>query len=78
MSWKGFFEGIQTLFVDYIFAPYDILRELQHSNWFGANIMSWILMAIGFVAMVYWMIQLSKHNANNEEDRSVKAHDFLG
>jgi hypothetical protein len=74
---KDFFYGIQDLFVDGLFAPFDALRALELESWFGANIMSWVFTAIGFVAFIYWMMQLAKYNANNEEDKSVSAHSYL-
>ena len=74
---KDFFYGIQDLFVDVLFAPLDYLRELELTSWFGANMMSWIFMLTGFVAFTYWMMQLAKYNANNEEDKSVSAHSYL-
>jgi len=74
---KDFFYGIQDLFVDGLFLPFDMLRSLELESWFGANIMSWVFMAIGFVAFIYWMMQLSKFNSNNEEDKSVTAHSYL-
>jgi len=74
---KDFFYGIQDLFVDVLFAPFDALRALELENWFSANIMSWIFMAIGSVAFIYWMLQLKKYNDNNEEDKSVSAHSYL-
>lgn len=74
---KDFFYGIQDLFVDVLFAPFDALRALELESWFSANIMSWIFMIIGFVAFAYWMKQLAKYNANNEEDKSVSAHSYL-
>jgi hypothetical protein len=74
---KDFFYGIQDLFVDVLFAPYDGLRALELESWFSANFMSWVFTAIGFVAFVYWMIQLKKYSDNNEEDKSVSAHSYL-
>ena len=74
---KDFFYGIQDLFVDGLFAPLDYLRELELTSWVGANTVSWIFMIIGFVAFIYWMMQLAKYNANNEEDKSVTAHSYL-
>jgi len=50
---KDFFEAIQDLFVDVLFA------------------------LIGFVAFVYWMLQLKKFDANNEEDKSISSHSYL-
>jgi len=77
MSWKGFFEGIQSLFVDVVFAPFDMLRSIAPESWFLSNIVSWFLMAIGVVAFVYWMGQLKKFNDNNEEDRTSTGHTYL-
>ena len=78
MTWKGLFEGIQSLFEDVLFMPYDALRAMELDNWWMANIMSWILMAIGFVAFIYWMGQLKNFNDNNEEDKSSTSHSYLG
>jgi hypothetical protein len=74
---NDFFYGIQDLFVDGLFVPFDALRALELENWFFANIISWVFMAIGFVAFTYWMLQLKKYNDNNEEDKSVSAHSYL-
>lgn len=74
---KDFFYAIQDLFVDVLFAPFDALRALELDNWFAANVMSWIFMLIGFVAFVYWMIQLKSFNDNNEEDKSITSHSYL-
>ena len=74
---KDFFYAIQDLFVNILFAPYDALRALELENWFLANTVSWIFMIIGFVAMVYWMLELKKYNYNNEEDKSISSHSFL-
>jgi len=74
---KDFFYAIQDLFVDVIFAPFDALRALELESWFGANIISWIFIIIGFVAMVYWMIKLKGFNDNNEEDKSISSHSYL-
>lgn len=74
---KDFFYGIQDLFENVLFAPLDALRTLELKSWFLANAFSWIFIAIGFVAMVYWMLQLKKHNDNNEEDKSISAHSYL-
>ena len=77
MTWKGFFEGIQSLAEDILFAPFDALR-LGVDNWWVSNIVSWILFAIGIVAFIYWMGQLKKFNDNGEEDKSITSHSFLG
>lgn len=74
---KAFFKGIQSLFVDFLFVPYDFLRSLELTNWFAANIVNAIFMAICGAAMVYWVLQLRDHKANNEEYQDTTAHSFL-
>lgn len=74
---KDFFYAIQDLFVNVIFAPFDALRALELESWFGANTISWLFIIIGFVAMVYWMLQLRMFDNNNEEDKSISSHSFL-
>ena len=74
---KDFFYAIQDLFVNVLFAPLDALRALELDSWFGANVISWIFMAIGFFAFIYWMIELSKFDKSGEEDKSVTAHSYL-
>lgn len=78
MSWKGIFEGIQSITENVLFVPYNILRTIELDNWWMANIVSWMLMLVGFVAFIYWMGQLKKFNDNEEEDKSSTAHSFLG
>jgi hypothetical protein len=75
---KEIFEGIAWLFEKVLFVPYNALRELQLTSWFAANIMNWIFLVVGFVAFLYWMMQLKKYNDNDEEDRDPTAHSFLG
>ena len=57
--------------------PFDALRELGSYNWWLSNIMAWIFTTIGICAFTYWMIQLKKFDDNNEEDKSITAHDYL-
>jgi hypothetical protein len=74
---KDFFYAIQDLFVNVLFAPYDMLARLELTNWFGANIMSWAFSIIGMVLFVYWMLQLNAHATNGEEDKSITSHSYL-
>ncbi len=74
---KAFFEGIQTIFVDFLFWPLDALRSLELESWFGANIINWIFMIICALAMVYWIKQLKLHKDNNEEYQDTTAHSFF-
>ena len=77
MSWKTFFEGIQSFTEDVLFVPFDALRALDVTNWWSSNMVSWIFIIIGFVAFIYWMKQLKTFNDNGEEDKSVTSHSFL-
>ena len=74
---KDFLYAIQDFFVNVLFAPFDALRELELTSWVAANFMSWIFITIGMVAFVYWMLQLRKHDKNNEEDKSISSHSYL-
>lgn len=74
---KAFFEGIQSLFEDYLFSPFNALKSLELENWWAANTISWIFIVIGLVAFIYWMGQLSQYNKNGEEDKSITSHSYL-
>lgn len=74
---KDFFYAIQDLFVNSLLKPLDWLRETELTSWFLANGLNWVFMLIGVVAFGYWMKELAKYNANNEEDKSVSAHSYL-
>ena len=74
---KDFFYAIEDLFVNALFAPYDYLRFMELENWWTANMVSWIFTIIGLVAFTYWMLQLKSFNDNNEEDKSITAHQYL-
>jgi len=74
---KEIFYGIEDLFVNYFFIPFDLLRETGDYNWWLSNIMVWIFMTIGTGAFCYWMVQLKKFDDNNEEDMTITAHDYL-
>lgn len=78
MTWRGFFEGIGDLFVNVLFTPLDALRELELTSWFLANGVNWLFMLIGFVAMVYWLMQVKKYNDEGTEDRTSTSHSYLG
>ena len=71
----SFFYWIEDLFVNYLFLPYDTLREM--SSWWGANSVNWIFMIIGLIAGLFWMKQLKLFNDNGEEDKSITSHSYL-
>ena len=72
---KSFFEGIEDLFVNVLFAPFDFLRFAE--SWILSNSLNWLFMLIGFVAFGYWMLQLKQYNDNGEEDKSISSHSYL-
>jgi len=72
---KAFFEGIQDLFVNGLFWPYDFFRFME--NWWASNLVNWVLMLLCVTAFVYWMLQLKMYNDNNEEDKSISSHSYL-
>jgi hypothetical protein len=75
---KAFFEGIETLFVDFLLLPLDFLRNyLEPKSWALANTINWVFMIICAVAIVYWCKQLQLHKDNNEENQDTTAHSFL-
>jgi len=78
MTLREFFESIQSVTETILLKPMDGVRALELENWTASNIMSWIFIIIGFVAFIYWMLQLKKFNVAQEEDRSQISHAFLG
>ena len=74
---KNFFEGIAWLFEEILFIPYGIMRELEVTSWTLSNSVNWIFMIVGFLAMVYWIVQLNISDKNGEEDKDPSAHSFL-
>jgi len=75
---KDFFEGIAWLFEEILFLPFNLLRELELSSWFLANILNWVFVIIALAAFIFWMLQLKKFNDNDDENRDPTAHSFLG
>jgi hypothetical protein len=74
---KSFFEGIQYLFVNILFAPLDFLRSLELSSWFAANAINWIFIIICAAAMVYWIKQLRIFDDAGTENQDTTAHSFF-
>jgi len=72
---RAFFEGIQDLFVNVLFWPYDFFRFME--NWWTSNTVNWIFAISGTVAMIYWLLQIKKANDRGEEDKSITAHSYL-
>lgn len=75
--WRNIFEGIGSFFEEVAFAPLDFLYNLELKTWWGANIVTWIFLAILVVLLVYWIIQLKIFDDNQEEDKSSTSFPFL-
>lgn len=75
---RDFFEGIQTIFEDYLFIPFNALAETELGSWWLANILNFIFILIAMAAFIFWMLQLKKFKDNNEERRDSTAHTYLG
>ena len=74
---KNFFEGIQWLFEDLLFFPFDFLRSIQDHSWSLANAFNFFIALVIFFALVYWMIQLKNFDKKGEEKKDATAHSFL-
>lgn len=74
---KNFFEGIQWLFEELLFFPFDFLRYIQDYSWSLANAFNFFLAIVIFFALVYWMIQLKNFDKKGEEKKDATAHSFL-
>lgn len=74
---KEFFTAIQDLFETVLFVPFNMLREIELDNWWIANIVTWVFLAILVVSFAYWMFQLKDFSDNNEEDKTISSHSFL-
>ncbi len=74
---KAVFEFIEYLFVEILFFPYDFLRGIEESSWWGANAFSWGFMGICIYYLVYWHKQILVYKKNNEDEQDTTAHSFL-
>ena len=75
---RDIFEGIQSFFEDFAFAPLDYLRTLELDNWWLANLINWVFVLIAFAAFLYWMKQLKTFQDRGEERTDSTAHSYLG
>ena len=72
---KTFFLAIQSLFVNFLFKPFDWLRSLELTTWTFANIINWVMMGICAYYIVYWCKQIKETKTQDEQDTT--AHSFL-
>ncbi len=66
MTWTGFWDGVSSLFEDYLFIPFNALAKLEIENWWLANIMSWFFIIIAASAFIYWVLFLKKADESTE------------
>jgi hypothetical protein len=74
---KNLFETIASLFEDLLFLPYQVLTQIESFSWWLANGVSFLFIAIGSIAAVYWIKQLRKFDKSGEENKDPSAHSFL-
>ena len=75
--WKSIFEGIQTLFVDFLFLPLDFLRKLELSSWLGANLINWVFIIICISYLIHVHKEIRRYKKNGEDEQDTTAHSFL-
>ena len=73
----AFFKGIKYFFEEIAFAPYDYLRNLELSSWWGANTPTWIMIVILSCLLFYWVGQLLKFAKEGTERTDVTSHSFF-
>ena len=49
---KDLFNSIQELCESVLFVPFHALREIELTNWWGANVATWVFMGIGIIAFI--------------------------
>lgn len=62
---NNIFKALGDFFTNVLFGPYDSIRFSD--NWWAQNSLSWVFIAITFVAFFYWMGEIRKYKkAGNE------------
>lgn len=74
---KKIFEGIAYIFEEFLFLPFNVLRQLELDDWWIANIISWVFLLIGFCAAGYWINKLRIFDEKGQENKDPTAHSFL-
>lgn len=63
---RDFFYGIQDLFENVLFVPFEALRF--SNGWWISNIINVLFIVIGFVAFFYWMKEMKKYDQEEKDD----------
>lgn len=66
----AFWYFIASIFEDFLFIPFDWLRELQDTTWWGANLLNFGFILITFIAFLYWMKQMVGFENEDNHDYS--------
>lgn len=61
---NNIFKAIGDFFI-WTFAPLDSIRFME--SWWIQNAVNWIFIAIGFIALTYWLGQLKKFKKEGTE-----------
>lgn len=56
---NNIFRVIGDFFTNILFAPYETIRQMD--NWWIQNTISWLFVAVTFLAFFYWLGELKKH-----------------
>ncbi len=62
---NNIFKAIGDFCTNVLFKPYDALRSMD--NWWLQSTISWIFIAIAFVAFFYWLGELKKYKKAGTE-----------
>ncbi len=62
---NNIFKTIGDFFTNILFAPHEALRSMD--NWWVQNIVSWIFILVAFIAFLYWLGELHKHQTTEIE-----------
>ncbi|WP_430614726.1 DUF6341 family protein [Flavobacterium sp. JP2137] len=73
----SFFNGIAYLFEALLFLPMEFFRELELTNWWTANIITWMFILICTAAFIFWIKQLNLFKKSKEDEQDTTAHSFL-
>ena len=60
---NNIFRAIGNFCTEYAFAIYDAFRFTK--GWWASNLVNTIIILIGFIAMFYWLGQMSSHAKSN-------------
>ena len=66
---SNIFRWIGSLFTDILFIPFNALRK-GDMNWWSANIINWIFLAVLLVLFWYWMKESKRFLDEGTEDRA--------